>query len=86
MATEFDEFLRLQRDGRSPEEIVAAMKDRGLTIAQAIKASMHLFGVGLGDAKGLVASHPAWSETAQAARPFQDELIQAFRAAEDPGK
>ncbi len=86
MAAEFDELLKLQRDGGSREEVVAAMKDRGLTIAQAIKASMHLFGVGLGDAKRLVASHPSWSETAQAAGPFQEDLIQAFRSAEDPEK
>lgn len=86
MAPEFDELLELQRDGRSREEILAAMKDRGLTIAQAIKASMHLFDLGLGDAKRLVASHPSWAETAQAAGPFQEDLIQAFRAAEDPEK
>lgn len=86
MAPEFDDFLGLQRDGRSRNEILTAMKKRGLTIAQAVKASMQLFGVGLGDAKSIVASHPSWSQTAQAAEPLQDALIQAFRDADSPGK
>jgi ribosomal protein L7/L12 len=62
------------------------MMESGLTITQAIKASMQLFGVGLGDAKSIVASHPSWSQTAQAAQPFQDALIQAFRDTESREK
>lgn len=86
MAPEFDDLLGLQRDGRSRDEILIAMKERGLTIAQAIKASMQVFGVGLGDAKSIVASHPSWSQTARAAEPLQDALIQAFRDAESRGE
>ena len=86
MTSDFDEFLGLQRGGSSRDEILTSMKDRCLTIAQAIKASMQLFGVGLGDAKSIVASHPSWNETAEAAKPFQDDLIQAFRSAENPEK
>lgn len=83
--SDHEEFRRLHQDGRSNDKILTAMKDRGLTITQAIKASMQLFGIGLGDAKSLVASHPSWSQTAEAARPFQDELIKAFREAGDSG-
>jgi ribosomal protein L7/L12 len=86
VAPEFDDLLGLQRDGRSRDEILIAMKERGLTIAQAIKASMQLFGVGLGDAKSIVASHPSWSQTARAAEPLQDALIQAFRDTESRGE
>jgi hypothetical protein len=78
VASEFDEFVDLKRGASSRDEILAAMKERGLTIVQAIKASTRLFGVGLGDAKSIVASHPSWSGTAQAARPFQEALIRTL--------
>ena len=83
--SEHEEFQSLKEGGSSTDEILRAMKDRGLTIIQAIKASMQLFGIGLGDAKSLVSSHPSWSPTAEAARPFQDDLIKAFREAGDLG-
>jgi hypothetical protein len=69
------------RDGRSSAEILTVMKERGLTITEAIKASMQRFGIWLGDAESLVSSHPSWNQTAEAAKPFQDDLIQAFRDA-----
>ena len=65
----------------SSDEILMVMKERGLTITEAIKTSMQLFGIGLGEAKSLVSSHPSWHQTAEAAKPFQDELIRAFRDA-----
>jgi hypothetical protein len=86
MTFDFDDFSGLLRDGRSRDEILTAMKEHGLTISQAIKVSMHLFGFGLGDAKSIVSSHPSWIETAQAANPLQDALIEIFRATEDPEK
>ena len=79
--SEHEALQSLQQDGSSTDEILRAMRDRGLTIIQAIKASMQLFGIGLGDAKSLVSSHPSWNQTAEAARPFQDDLIKAFREA-----
>jgi ribosomal protein L7/L12 len=82
---ELDELVGLHRDGKSSGEILTAMKERGLTITEAIKASMQLFGIGLGDAKSLVSSHPAWNQTAEAAKPFQDDLIRAFRDASGSG-
>ena len=84
MAPEFEDFRGLQRDGGSRDEILAAMKDRGRTVIQAIKASMQLFGVGLGAAKAIVASHPSWCQTARASEPLHDALLKAFRDAESP--
>ena len=78
---ELDELVGLHRDGRSSDEILIVMKERGLTIAEAIKTSMRLFGIGLGEAKSLVSSHPSWNQAAEAAKPFQDGLIEAFRDA-----
>jgi hypothetical protein len=84
VASILGDLLALQRDGRSQNEILAAMKGHGLTISQAIKISMELFDVGLGEAKSIVVSHPSWSQTAQAAEPFQEALVQAFREIESP--
>ena len=78
---ELDEFMGLHRAGGGRAEILKAMSDRGLTITEAIKASMRIFGIGLGDAKTLVSAHPSWIQTAEAAKPFQDDLIQAFQDA-----
>ena len=75
---ELDDLTSLQQRGKSRGEILAAMKERGFTIAEAIKTSMRLFGIGLGDAKLIVTSDPAWAPTAQAAAPFHDELIRLF--------
>lgn len=86
MVAGFEAFQRLQRDGRNRDEILSAMKDRDLTIMQAIKGSMQLFGVGLGDAKTIVAAHPSWLQTAEASEPFHDALLNAFRDAESPGE
>jgi ribosomal protein L7/L12 len=82
---ELDELAGLHRDGRSAAEIITAMKERGLTIIEAIKASMKLFDIGLGEAKSLVASHPSYRPTAEAAEPLHDELIRAFRGANGAG-
>jgi len=78
MMPELKELVGLHHDGKGGDEILVAMKDRGITITEAIKASMQLFSISLGDAKSLVASHPSWIQTAEAARPFQDDLIRAF--------
>ena len=71
--------MNLHRDGTSTGEMLKVMKERGLTIAEAIKASMKVFNVGLGEAKSLVSSHQSWTQAAEAAEPFQDELIKAFQ-------
>ncbi len=76
---ELDELVGLHREGKDSGEILTAMKEQGLTITEAIKTSMQLFGIGLGEAKTLVASHASWNQTAEAARPFQDDLIRAFQ-------
>jgi len=80
---ELDEIAGLHRDGKSSGEVLVAMKERGLTIVEAIKTSMQLFNIGLGDAKALVTAHPSWSYAAEGARPLQDDLIRISRDAGD---
>ena len=83
MSNEPDEFLEMHRQGRSEADILTAMSRRGLSILEAIKAARSVFGIGLGSAKLLVSSHPSWSQTAEAAGPLHDALIQACRDAGD---
>ena len=66
------------KSGSSRAELIHEMKLRGLTILEAIKVSRELFGISLGEAKTLVASHPDWRQTAAAADPLHDEIIRAF--------
>jgi ribosomal protein L7/L12 len=82
VSTKLEDFLDLLPDGRSRDEVLAQMRDSGLTIVEAIKASMKLFDVGLSEAKSLVASHSSWVETARAAEPLHNELMEAFRESE----
>jgi ribosomal protein L7/L12 len=59
-------------------DTLSNLKASGMTIAEAIKASTQLFSMGLGEAKTLVSSDPAWMPVAEAAAPLQEELIKAF--------
>lgn len=81
---EYDEFADLYRLGMSMDEVLAAMKERGLTMIQAIAASRRLFGVALGEAKTIVASHPSWAEAAAVSALLHDELIKLFEDSDDP--
>jgi ribosomal protein L7/L12 len=89
MATVYAEVLQechTARDqGVSTEQIVALMRDRGLTIAEAIKASVAVFGVSLGDAKDIVSSNAAWSDIAVAAEPLHNELHRLFEVINEDG-
>lgn len=82
---DLEDFQALKEGGGGADEILKMMKERDLTIIQAIKASMRVFDISLGDAKSLVSSHPSWRPTAEAARPFQDDLVKAFQEADGPG-
>ncbi len=77
--SELETIASVKHVTESKDEILTAMGEQGLTIMEAIKASMQRFGIGLGEAKSLVTSHPAWKQTADASRPFQDELIKALK-------
>ena len=68
----------------SYDEVLAAMSRKGLTITEAIRTARNVLGIGLGEAKVLVANHPAWAATAEAARPLHDEFLQAFQDIAEP--
>jgi hypothetical protein len=68
--------------GLSRGELIGEMKHRGLSILEAIKTTRELFGISLGEAKLLVASHPDWQEAAAAAEPMHEEIIQGFQNAD----
>lgn len=81
MSTSTEQFAEALKLGKSKAELIGEMKDRGLSIIEAIKAVREVFGVGLGEAKQLVANHPAYVEIARAADPLHEELIQVFEDA-----
>jgi hypothetical protein len=79
--SELYELVGLRRNSKSGHEILTAIKEQGLTMMEAIKASMQLVVIALGDAMSLVSSHPFWILASEAAEPLHNELIQAFRDA-----
>lgn len=82
MSTTTNMFAEGLRAGRSKVDLVHEMKERGLTVLEAIKTARELFGISLGEAKLLVCSHPVWQETAAVGSSLHEEIIQAFEAAE----
>jgi ribosomal protein L7/L12 len=78
MSTTTEGFAEALRAGRSRSDVISEMKRRDLTIIEAIKTARELFGITLGEAKQLVSSHPDWKQTAAAAGPLHEEIIQAF--------
>jgi ribosomal protein L7/L12 len=75
------EDLRLEvARGVSQSDLIILMKQREMTILDAIKATRELLGISLGIAKQLVASHPAYRVVAQASEPLHNEIIDAFQS------
>lgn len=79
MKSIIDEIRSEFANGKSQHEIIDLMNTRGMPIIDAIKVVRELFPLGLGDAKRLVATHPAYQEIAAASEPLHDEAIRAFR-------
>lgn len=82
MNTTIDTIARGVKAGRPQAELIREMKDRGLTILEAIKTAREAFGISLGEAKSLVCSHPAWKGIAVAGAPLHEEIIKTFEDAE----
>ncbi len=78
MESQLNDLRSEMSDGRTQSDVIASMKRRGFTIIDAIKATRELFGVSLGDAKELVASHPAYNAVAVASAPLHNEILQVF--------
>ncbi len=60
------------RDGATREEVVATLHAKGVTVVAAIKAVRAAFSLSLGEAKRLVAEHPAWRAELEANQPLHD--------------
>ncbi|MBC8042202.1 MAG: hypothetical protein IAF08_02040 [Rhizobacter sp.] len=71
------------RQGASPDDIITYLHVRKFTIAESIKAVRHLYALPLGEAKQLVAMHPAWKDVDQATAEFHRELIETLKTDKD---
>lgn len=81
MNTTIDVISQGVKAGRSQAELIREMKDRGLTILEAIKTAREVFGISLGEAKSLVCSHSAWKGIAAAGAPLHEEIVKTFEDA-----
>lgn len=67
---------------RTPGHCARAARHRGVSQAQAIKATVERVGVSLAEAKSIVHLSPVWEET----RPANDRLHQSLDEAARPGR
>ena len=74
------EYKEAKDQGRTPDDVLRLMHQRGLTITEAIKAFMNLYKVPLGEAKEKVAASPFWRDIVKAAEPLHDQLADCFGA------
>jgi thiazole synthase len=79
----FQEFVEARDRGETQEEVLRLMRERGLYIAQAIRAVWSIYKVSLGEAKAVVGGHYAWRTIAEASERMQDELIEALSQPRD---
>jgi len=80
MRKSFEESIDACREaiaqGASREDIIARLHEDGLWIIEAIKAVRRLYGVGLGEAKQLVSTHPSWITIARQAEPLHEAVTE----------
>lgn len=55
-------------------DFIAAKHAVGFTIMETIKAVMSEYGIPLGAAKAMVASHPVWATVAEASNPLHQDI------------
>jgi hypothetical protein len=68
------ECLQAKSQGLTLEDLLRLLRDRGLTITEAMKALMAVEKISLAEAKVIVSSSPVWQEIVEAAQPLHDEL------------
>jgi len=72
---------KLQKEidlGRSRFEIIAQISSYSVSILDAMKMIRTLYEVNLGDAKGIVSSHPSYVKLASVSLPMQNEIAEGF--------
>jgi ribosomal protein L7/L12 len=81
MALDPAAFLReALRRGIPLDAVLAALRQHGATPIESIKAVREVRGVGLGEAKQLVSTSPAWDDIREEHERFVEEIVAAFQA------
>ena len=70
------ELSRIDAEGKSQEEILHLMWEKGFSIIEAIISIRSLCGVGLGEAKVIVSSNKYWSKIHQESEPLHQAMEQ----------
>lgn len=71
----YSEFRDALAAGSTPEDVIGMMKDKELTIAEAIKATREILGISLAEAKRQVSCHRRWTAESTAASALHDQII-----------
>jgi len=72
-------YRRRQDEGLSQDTIVADASNQGFSVIDTIKIVRQLYDIGLGEAKIIVTSHPAWAVEAQNMARLADAFIAVMR-------
>jgi hypothetical protein len=80
MQTVLEEYQEAKDRGKTTDELLRLMHKRGLTITEAIKAFVQLYGVPVGEAKEKVSASPYWRAIVTAAEPLHDQLAETTHA------
>jgi len=72
-------YQRRQAEGMSQDAIVADARNQGFSVIDTIKIVRQLYDIGLGEAKIIVTSHPAWAVEAQNMARLADAFIEVMR-------
>ncbi len=84
METLLEECQQAKEHGRTQNELIELMHQRGMTITESIKALMTIYKIPLSEAKEKVAANHCWRDIVKAAEPLHDQLAEsAFR---NPGE
>ena len=71
-------YRRRQAEGMSQDAIVADARNQGFSVIDTIKIVRRLYGIGLREAKEVVAAHPAWLPEAQHMAELADAVTKVF--------
>lgn len=70
-----DEIRADASAGISVSESVIKLHEKGMSVVASVRIIRKAYGLGMGEAKELVANHRVWKSLTESLKPFHDELV-----------
>lgn len=78
-----DDYESKVTHGLNRDQLIVLMHDEGLSIVDSIKVVRWIYGMPLGEAKRVVATHPSWAKLSQKMDAVHADLIAAIENEND---